>query len=141
MSRQRQSVSLSSCLLVRQMWRGRAASLSARQKPEKQLPWSVPPRDAVLLILSPSQSRSSGEPKSLSVSSSSVHRARWKDWLIGGDSPPIEDVFALISPRLCAPLHHCVLLDPPKHLSVFPLAHPSVSHTHTHTQAMPCSHS
>lgn len=47
-----------------------------------------------------------------------------------GDSPPIEDVFALISPRLCAPLHHCMPLDPPKHLSVFPLAHPSVSHTH-----------
>lgn len=71
-----------------------------------------------------------------SVSSSSVHRSRWKDWLIGGESPPIEDVFALISPRLCAPLHHCVLLDPPKHLSVFPLAHPSVSHTHnTHTPA------
>ena len=53
--------------------------------------------------------------------------------LVIGDSPPIEDVFALISPRLCAPLHHCVPLDPPKHLSVFPLAHPSVSYTHMHT--------
>ena len=62
--------------------------------------------------------------------------------LVIGDSPPIEDVFALISPRLCAPLHHCVPLDPPKHLSVFPLAHPSVSYTHTcthtHTRARSC---
>ena len=66
--------------------------------------------------------------------------------LVIGDSPPIEDVFALISPRLCAPLHHCVPLDPPKHLSVFPLAHPSVSYTHTcthtHTRAqLPSAHS
>jgi len=47
--------------------------------------------------------------------------------------PQIEDVFALISPRLCAPLHHRPPLDPPKHLSVFPLVHPSVSHTQTQT--------
>lgn len=70
----------------------------------------------------------------------SVPCARWRVWVIAW-SPQIEDVFALISPQMCEALHHCMPLDPPKHLSVFPLAHPSVSHTHTqtHTQ-LPRAH-
>ncbi|CAB1455497.1 unnamed protein product [Pleuronectes platessa] len=35
------------------------------------------------------------------------------DGSVIGDSPTIEDVFARISPRLCAPLHHCVPVLPP----------------------------